>query len=413
MGYQARNRRRREVARKSAEYKLPELGVETQARSSVDPTAISGASRRARILDEREITAAARLFRQTIWEEMGDGALAALGLARAADFVRWAALRFTCEEARKTLGLTIRDAARMLGVCQRELVAIEAGGRFAFEPAAAWRYFELLGLQKWIARWIMGNRELADRAGLLAPGATAGGNAEEARLGVGPQEQTFQFMVTLKTIRPPIWRRIVVPADSTFWELHVAIQGAMGWTDSCRHVFRARHRRTGVIDEIGIPDLDDLSDGRDDRDGRDDLDDRVELKASSEDGLETGWNVAIADYFQEPGHRADYEYDFHDRWEHIVAPEAIHARVAGIKYPVCLAGARACPPEGMGGIAGYEDLMRLLRGVDPATRHQIQTTLGRDYDPDAFDPRAVRFADPEEWRRETTGENDFRDWSDW
>ena len=35
--------------------------------------------------------------------------------------------------------------------------------------------------------------------------------------------QVFQFKITLKAIKPPIWRRIQVPEIYTFWDLHVAI----------------------------------------------------------------------------------------------------------------------------------------------------------------------------------------------
>ncbi|HPP37607.1 MAG TPA: plasmid pRiA4b ORF-3 family protein, partial [Thermosynergistes sp.] len=42
----------------------------------------------------------------------------------------------------------------------------------------------------------------------------------------------YQFKITLRDIKPPIWRRIQVPETYTFWDLHVAIQDAMGWTDS-------------------------------------------------------------------------------------------------------------------------------------------------------------------------------------
>jgi hypothetical protein len=45
-------------------------------------------------------------------------------------------------------------------------------------------------------------------------------------------DQVHQFKITLQDISPLIWRRIRVPASYTFWDLHVAIQDAMGWTDS-------------------------------------------------------------------------------------------------------------------------------------------------------------------------------------
>ena len=41
----------------------------------------------------------------------------------------------------------------------------------------------------------------------------------------------YQFKITLEGAKPPIWRRIQVPETYTFWDLHVAIQDAMGWGD--------------------------------------------------------------------------------------------------------------------------------------------------------------------------------------
>ena len=43
----------------------------------------------------------------------------------------------------------------------------------------------------------------------------------------------YQFKIKLKHIKPEIWRVIQVPESYTFWDLHVAIQDAMGWQD-CR-----------------------------------------------------------------------------------------------------------------------------------------------------------------------------------
>ncbi len=51
-------------------------------------------------------------------------------------------------------------------------------------------------------------------------------------------------------------RRIEVAASHSFWDLHVAIQDAMGWLDYHLHVFRVRNPETRQIEEIGIPDDD-------------------------------------------------------------------------------------------------------------------------------------------------------------
>jgi hypothetical protein len=51
-------------------------------------------------------------------------------------------------------------------------------------------------------------------------------------------DRVYQFKITLLEISPKIWRRIQVPEKYSFWDLHVAIQDAMGWDDMHLHVFK-------------------------------------------------------------------------------------------------------------------------------------------------------------------------------
>ncbi len=67
--------------------------------------------------------------------------------------------------------------------------------------------------------------------------------------------QVFQFKIELQEIEPIIWRRILVPSDYNFWDLHVAIQDAMGWLDSHLHHFEIRKKGSRQEARIGIPDL--------------------------------------------------------------------------------------------------------------------------------------------------------------
>jgi len=187
----------------------------------------------------------------------------------------------------------------------------------------------------------------------------------------------LQFKVTLNGIEPPVWRRIVVPASYSFWDLHVAIQDAMGWLDMHLHRFRVREPGTGAEVEIGIPDPDGFEE--------------VPCLA--------GWEVPIVGYFTEPDDRADYEYDFGDGWEHEVVLEAVAPRVPKSRYPVCLDGARACPPEDCGGIPGYEQICEILRDPGHDEHDATLEWLGRKYDPEAFDRTEVRFESPSKrWR---------------
>jgi hypothetical protein len=58
----------------------------------------------------------------------------------------------------------------------------------------------------------------------------------------------YQIKVTLKGIRPPIWRRLLIPADCTMDALHCAIQIAMGWMDGHLYAFRTKNRRIEITD---------------------------------------------------------------------------------------------------------------------------------------------------------------------
>lgn len=79
-----------------------------------------------------------------------------------------------------------------------------------------------------------------------------------------------------------------------------------------------------------------------------------------------GWEIPIANYFSHPGVVAQYDYDFGDGWEHKLTLEAIVQRQRGKKYPLCLDGARACPPEDCGGVGGYEEVLTVIQ--TPPTR---------------------------------------------
>ncbi|GBM46973.1 hypothetical protein AVEN_217277-1 [Araneus ventricosus] len=78
----------------------------------------------------------------------------------------------------------------------------------------------------------------------------------------GSKRDVFQFKISLKEIKPKIWRRIQVPADYTFQQLHWAIQDSMGWQSSFGnyhlHAFRMEINRKSI--EIGIPNSDDIFD---------------------------------------------------------------------------------------------------------------------------------------------------------
>jgi hypothetical protein len=199
-----------------------------------------------------------------------------------------------------------------------------------------------------------------------------------------PKGLVFQFRISLKGINPSIWRRIQVPDRYTFWDLHVAIQDAMGWLDYHLHVFRVRNPETGRLDEIGIP-QEDSFDG-----------DRVFLP---------GWEVPLSAYFRAPGNISGYEYDFGDSWKHELLFEGIRDRVRGTKYPICLEGARACPPEDCGGTFGYKGLLEVLFNPSHENYKSMHEWVGANFEPEAFDPAGIRFDNPKKrWKAAFEGD---------
>ncbi len=164
-------------------------------------------------------------------------------------------------------------------------------------------------------------------------------------------------VVLLGVSKPPVWRRLLVPASIHLDDFHDVIQASMGWTDMHLHSFTAGR------DEFGPSDP--MSDAEDES--------RVTLKR----------------LLREIGDRIRYTYDFGDNWEHEITLEAVvPAQPTGLR-PACIAGRGSCPPEDCGGPWGYADLREAL--ADPA--HELHADslewLGLDhaseFEPARFD----------------------------
>jgi Plasmid pRiA4b ORF-3-like protein len=174
----------------------------------------------------------------------------------------------------------------------------------------------------------------------------------------------YQFKITLLDVKPTIWRRIQVP-DCTLENLHDHVQTAMGWTNSHLHQFDIGGRR------CGDPAL--LDDGG----GDEDIIDSTELRLS--ELLEK----------QQKSFRFFYEYDFGDGWRHEIAYEGMQPAEAGAKYPCCVAGARACPPEDVGGPGGYHGFLDTIRDPKHEDHDNMLEWIGGKFDPDGFNAEAA------------------------
>ena len=185
-----------------------------------------------------------------------------------------------------------------------------------------------------------------------------------------------QFLIVLTGTDPLVWRRIQTPDTYTFWDLHVAIQDAMGWEDRHLHEFRLLDSRDEPT-SIGIPtDMDDAN-----------------------RPFTPGWKISLAEIFESRSWHALpmlYAYDFGDDWAHVLVHEGIEPALASLTYPRCVAGARRCPPEDCGGVHGYEEFLKAIANRKHPEHASMLEWVGGTYDPDDFTPAEVVFDDPKE-----------------
>ena len=62
----------------------------------------------------------------------------------------------------------------------------------------------------------------------------------------------YQLKVSLRKISPMIWRRLLVPSDTTIASLHAMLQTAMGWEDIHLHRFRIHGKDYGIYRTGGL-----------------------------------------------------------------------------------------------------------------------------------------------------------------
>lgn len=204
-------------------------------------------------------------------------------------------------------------------------------------------------------------------------------------------DKVFSIKITLNSSSPSIWRRILVPSDYSFFDLHCAIQNAMGWFDSHLHGFAIGQKRTTRTMSIKFPDPEEENSFWEDDDYKDERKEK------------------IRDYFGKSIKQCVYTYDYGDSWDHTILFEKEINTDSKQKYPQCIAGKNACPPEDCGGLGGYDHLIEVLKNPKDKEYDDMLEWLGmedpKEFDPSHFDPSEVEFDDPKERLREV--ENGF------
>ena len=174
----------------------------------------------------------------------------------------------------------------------------------------------------------------------------------------GNQNRYFVLRISLDEIKPPIWRRLVVPASITLDLLHDVFQVVMGWEDYHLHEFTIGGRRyTEALEE-------------------------------PEEGIEEA-GLVLGDLITKAKSKFSYGYDFGDGWQHTVMVDKLANIPEGHAVDItCAAGRRRCPPEDVGGPPGYANYLDALS--DPKhEEHKDMLRWRGEFDPEAFDPERV------------------------
>jgi hypothetical protein len=170
----------------------------------------------------------------------------------------------------------------------------------------------------------------------------------------------YQLKITLKDVKPPIWRRVLTK-DCTLDQLHHLIQNSMGWTDSHLHVFEIGGEQYGAPEQwdqpggMGEPEV---SSSR-----------KVKLSQLVADGIK----------------KFGYTYDMGDNWDHTIQVEKTLPVEAGVNYPCCIEGKRACPPEDCGGPWGYPDFVEAIQNPRHERHEELLEWIGGEFDSEKLD----------------------------
>ena len=171
----------------------------------------------------------------------------------------------------------------------------------------------------------------------------------------------IQLKITLQESNPLIWRRVLLTAESSFFELHHIIQIAMGWKNYHLYEFNIEGYRIGEISQ----------------------DEKTEGYGS--DQLLDSKTVKLTDIITEDNEAFTYEYDFGDRWLHLIEVEHFSEAEESKWYPICIDGQYACPPEDCGGIDSYYEYLTILKDKTHPDYKDLMDWFPRRFDPEKFD----------------------------
>lgn len=173
--------------------------------------------------------------------------------------------------------------------------------------------------------------------------------------------KAYEIKVTIKNSKPPIWRKIIIPSDISFMQLHNIIQAAFEWRSYHLYEFTFKEfsdRITNDGEAVEEAEFFQSKKG-------------IELRKSM--GISSlnipnpgivlfAKEVLIEDYFEKVK-KLTYVYDFGDWWEHTIEIVSIIDNYIG-SCPVVTKFKQPSPPDDCGGIYGYYEFLEQYASGD-------------------------------------------------
>ncbi|SNX52874.1 plasmid pRiA4b ORF-3 family protein [Thermoanaerobacterium sp. RBIITD] len=165
-----------------------------------------------------------------------------------------------------------------------------------------------------------------------------------------------ELKVTLEIENHNIWRRLVVPTNTTFTQLHKVLQAAFGWQDYHLHEFFIYGNERQDVSFINHPSYS--------KDGYKAIvnlvSDEEAFDYPNESGIEMIFEAGIklSEYIPQYK-RLMYVYDFGDNWQHYIEVQKIIDNYDK-NYAVCIDGEGNAPPEDVGGEYGYDEFLEII-----------------------------------------------------
>ncbi len=182
-----------------------------------------------------------------------------------------------------------------------------------------------------------------------------------------PKQDVYQLKISIKGAKPPIWRRILVKPNTTFYGLHDIIQSIFNWEDYHMFMFFGSEKNYTDYEMIS----EDVFGGN------------KEFPAS---------DYTIDSELKKIKDKINYVYDFGDNWQHEILLEKIVPLDRTLSYPLCTGGKRRGPIEDSGGIWNYNDIADAIENPSFDNQHILGEDGERYYeniDPKEFDKNLV------------------------